>query len=153
MVLVQAAECLVLLHKHLLFTQGLTSQYTPSRLNISQRFFIYATYGAQCRYISFCPEICPWFQQLLQTEDVLNSACTQENLQSTALIFFLLRSTCPAGAMPLEVLLQQSPTLHPQQQPTFYHLNSCVSSFLPHQQPVLRSPFLYHQMHSPTSSM
>lgn len=53
----------------------------------------------------------------------------QIDLQSMALIFFLLRSTRPAGAMPLQVLLQQSPTLHPQQQPTFYPLNSCVSSF------------------------
>lgn len=49
-------------------------------------------------------------------------------------------------------LLQQPPTLHPQQQPTFYHLNSCVSSFLPPQQPGLSSLFLYHQMHLPTST-
>lgn len=56
-VVVRAAERLILLDQHLLLTQGLTSQCVCSRFNISQNFLIYAACATQCRYTSFCPEI------------------------------------------------------------------------------------------------
>lgn len=66
-VVVQAAECLILLDQHLLLTQGLTSRCVRSRFNISQHFLICAACATRCRYTSFCPEISNKTPRLLPT--------------------------------------------------------------------------------------